>query len=372
MPRPAVYKELAERIRTGLDPYEDSWEIPSVRSLARQYSTSVNTVLRALEVLTEQGQVLRRGVGRRYVRHRPAETASFCKPYPAVVLIAPVTIKLGSHDYLDLLLGGFVSVLVRHVPVTISRLARNFSVRPIPGGVTVGPSTFRASAVALHSGAPNVLLAELVAGNAIVMTLDSLSSVEGVDCVAVDCEREAEVAAQYLHRLGHRHIGYIAERWYGPPPHWTERVDPDCKRFERALLAAKQRLGLNASDRYHVVCEIDPGQTEGPAQAVAARLWRLDPPPTAVICFNRIVAEQLRAVLARRGLRCPADVSILTRDFSKGEPGFFTTLASDPDRIGTSAAEHMVSRLTDRHVAPSHLLIRSALVEGRSTGPAPR
>jgi len=372
MPRPAVYKELAERIRTVLDPYEDSWEIPSVRSLARQYGTSVNTVLRALEVLTDQGQVLRRGVGRRYVRHRPAETASFCKPYPAVALVTPITIELGSHDYLNLLLGGFVSVLVRHVPVTISRLDRSFSVRPMPGGVAVGASAFRASAVAFHSGAPNVLLAELVAGGAIVMTLDSLSGVDGVDCIAVDCEREAEIAAQYLYRLGHRHIGYIAERWYGPPPHWAERVDPDCKRFERALVRAKQRLGLNISDTYHTVCEIDPGRTEGPAQAVAARLWRLDPRPTAVICFNRMIAEQLRAVLRRRGVRCPADVSILTRDFSKHEPGFFTMLASDPGRIGTSAAEHMVSRLTDRHVAPSHLLIRSALVEGRSTGPAPR
>ena len=373
MSRPVVYQRIAERIRLDIAPYENAWEIPSVRSLARKHGVSLNTIRRALAILTEQGEIALPGRNRRYVRHRAANETRYCKPYPAVGLLSFFTMHLAGEDYMSLLLGSFVSTLRNQgVPVSVLPPLGTIRLRPMPGGVAVGPPESRFSAVAFRSGGPDALLTELVEAGAVVVTLDYLADVEGVDSVAVDCDKEADAGIEFLCRLGHRYIGYLAPRFGSSQlRHWTDNIDPDCRRFGQAMLRAKQRMGLNGSPAYHVECDMDPANSDMAVWGAIDRLWRLKPRPTALVCFDPRLAQQAKATLRLRRMDCPSDASIVVRDLLRtGEP-LFTTLASDPRRMGTSAAEHVINRLTHSNVAPARLLFGSRLIEGTTTGPAP-
>jgi DNA-binding LacI/PurR family transcriptional regulator len=269
-------------------------------------------------------------------------------------------------------LGSFLSTLrSQDVPVIIPALPDRINLAPLPGGALIGPPEYRFSAVAFRSGAPEALLSELVNGGAVVMTLDYLSEVDGVDSVAVDCDAEADVVVEYLKGLGHRHIAYLAPREAFRPSHWSDGIDPDCRRFGRAMLWSKQRGGLGDSSAYHVECDMDPARSDTAVRAAVDRLWRLSPCPTALVCFDPQLAEQAMVALQARGLRCPSQVSIVVRDMAGSGKPRFTTLCSDPRRIGASAAEHIVNRLSNAEIAPARLLFASRLVAGATTGPAP-
>lgn len=370
--RPVVYRKVAEAIRLDTTPFSDGWELPSIRSLARQHDVSLNTVRRALAVLAGQGQIARITSNRRYVRRRPGSGPGYCKPYPAVGLLSFFGVRLCGDDYPSLLLGSFLGTLrVQDIPVIILPLPDRIHLSPIPGGVSAGPPECRFSAVAFRSGAPEALLAELAGSGAVVMTLDYLSEVEGVDSVAVDCDAEADAVVAYLIELGHRRIGFLAPREAFRPGHWHDGIDPDCRRFSRAMLWAKQRRGLDGSDAYHLECDMDPVRSDTAVRSAVDRLWRRGPAPTALVCFDPRLAEQAMTMLRGRGLRCPSQVSIVVRDMvGSGKPKF-TTLSSDPRRIGASAAEHLVNRLTNAAISPARLLFASRLVVGSTTGPPP-
>jgi hypothetical protein len=372
VPRPAIYSHVAEKIYSQIRPYDHDCPIPTIRSLARQYDASINTVRKALAILQEQGEIVSLGRGRRFVRHRQRLDTSYCKPYPAVGVLSFFRVCLSGENYAALLLGSFLHTLRRNnVAVSIPPVLDKIRLKPIPGGVIVGPPESRFSAVAFPSGAPEELLAELVETGTVVMTLDYLSEVDGVDSVAVDCDAEADAAVGYLHKLGHRHIAFLAPRQVFKPTHWTDGIDPDCRRFSRAMLWAKQRSGLDNSPDYHIEFDGSPAASETAVRSAIDRLWRLEPRPTGIVCFEPGIAAQARSILQARRIPCPSQVSILIRDSIGQARPKFTTLASDPHRMGASAAEHMLNRLTNPSVSPTRLLFASRLIEGLTTVAAP-
>lgn len=373
MPRPVVYRQVAERVRAAVAQYRDGWEIPSVRALAGRFDVSRNTVLRGLAVLAEEGAIARQGTGRRYVRRRSQTASVYYKPYPAVAITSAGPIRIAHSGYLGVLTNGFVDGLSARLPVGIFRARKGYYVKPVPGGAALGPPEMRYSCVAFVSGGPSALLAELVASGAIIITLDCLCDIEGVDSMAIDCEQEADVVIEYLAGLGHRRIGLLEVRYQQLSSGGRgDGRDPDAMRFERAMLHAKQRLGLNVSADYHVVSQADPEMADSGVWLAVERLWQIRPPPTALICFDDGTADAALTAIGDRRLRCPADVSIVTRGMVKTKEPTFTTLASDPRRMGAAAASHMLTRLTEADAKATHLLFPSALTVGTTTGPAPK
>jgi DNA-binding LacI/PurR family transcriptional regulator len=122
----------------------------------------------------------------------------------------------------------------------------------------------------------------------------------------------------------------------------------------------------------HYYYSLDAAQSDTSVRLAIDRLWRLDPPPTALICFDPFAASHAGEALRRRGLRCPADVSIIARECVNPGPPSFTTLVSDPHQMGAAAANQLVERLTNVGSMPRKLQFSSALVAGPSTGPSPR
>jgi len=369
MGRPAAYHRIAKELRRAVKLYGDQQDVPSSRILARRYGVSRHTIRRALGLLAEQGLLASRGPGRPYVRCRSAAVPQMHRLYPAVALYVPRPAKLISDNYIGAVLTSFLSVASAELRVCVERVTPHTSLSPISGGVLLGSPESRVGGVVFASGVSDGLLTDLVAGDAIVMTLDSVSNVDGVDCVAVDCQWEAETAVEYLAGQGHRTIAFLAVGWLTDRERWAGGLDPDGRRFEQAMLAAKQRLGLNHSRDYHIEYVGDVAGTDTPERAVVDRLLRLKPRPTAAICFSSKTAQKVMDALRQRGLRCPRDLSVLTRSSSGSEFAAITRFQSDPVQIGRSAAEHLLNRFAYNRAGPAHLLIRSRLVEGSTVGP---
>ncbi len=369
MARNAVYARIAEQIRAIIGPYGHDVAIPSVRSLARRYGVACNTIRRALNLLVEQGQIMSKGSGRRLVRRRPPAQQVFCKPYPAIALLSAVGLRLTGTSYTEVLLSEFLSTAARRVPVVVSQLGPDNPIEPIEGGIAIGASSTRCSAVVFLSGAPDPLQAELVARGAIVLLLDAASAVPGVDSVSVDCEQEGEQAVEYLAGLGHRHIAYIADRYFQAPPHWVNGIDPDSERFSHAMLRAKAQRGLPGSPAYHVYCDHEIVPTPTSATRAVSRIFRLDPLPTAIVCYSKTLIRDVATILQQRKLRCPEDMSVMGRGAIGPSAHECTLLASDPARLGNTAAEHLLNRLTRRGAGPAQLTVASVLMEGPTTGP---
>jgi DNA-binding LacI/PurR family transcriptional regulator len=264
----------------------------------------------------------------------------------------------------------FSGLSQRGIPSTILPNPKLPVMSTVPGGIVVWPGQQRFSAVVYVSGAPDPVLVSLVQAGVVVMSLDCVSEVAGVDSVAVDCESEAATAAGFLARLGHTAIAFLAPRYTTLVRHWSDGVDPDALRFGRALLKAKERLGLSTSGAYHQLYPMDAALSDTPIRLAVDRLWRLDPAPTAVVCFDAVTGTHVREALQERGLRCPADVSIMVRDCLTREAPAFTSLAANPHQIGLAAAAQLHDRLANSSSIPANLQLPSILIEGTTSGPA--
>jgi len=371
MARPTIYTHIAEQIRSDIALFADGRPIPSLRTLARRHGASYNTVRKALGLLAEQHEVHAAGPGRRHVRRRRPWNTTYCKPYPAVALLSLFLIQLNENKFMSILLRSFVTALTHRITVAVPPGLRQLQLEPVPGGVLIEPPGFRFSAVAFRSGAPPTLLAELVKSGTIVMALDCLSEVPGVDSVAIDCAKEADTLIDYLCGLAHQRVACLLPRWRFRPPHWPDGVDPDAHRFSQAAAQAKRRRGMDDCSRDHILCDVDDTRSDASVSSAIERLWRREQPPTALICGDPSLARLTMEVLHRRNVHCPRDVSIVTRGMKGDVEPSFTALVSDPVRIGTSAALHMHSRLTSRDTSPAQLLFASSLVEGSTTAPPP-
>jgi hypothetical protein len=371
MGRNAVFTELAQKIQRDVASFEEGWALDPIRSYARQYGVSPTTVRKALAMLAEQGVIVP-GQRGQYLRSDCAGWGRHFRKYPVVGLLACTGLPLPDEGYVSYLLRSFLaSIQARRVPVCLLPDVRTLAMRLVPGGVTLGPTQIGCSAVVFLFGYHEQRLAELVRHGLVVMTLDHLSSTEGVDSVVVDCEDEAARAVQFLFDQGHRHIAFIGQTRARNPGHWVDGTDPDTLRFQVGVLTTKRRLGLDTSDNYHELCKVDNVSSDAPLRQTLQRLLRLRPAPTALILFDVTLAHQARTLLREWGIHCPSQVSILSRDECNSD-GDITRLASDPIHMGNTAAQHLLNRLSNPSYMATRLLFRSTLIEGQTTARAPQ
>ena len=126
--------------------------------------------------------------------------------------------------------------------------------------------------------------------------------VNGLACVLPDTRGGMQQVVDHLVGLGHRRMAYLA----GPPTSWA-----DGQRW-RTFRDACIGMGL-VNHRAGPV----PPTVRGGEEAVDEVLRD---PVTAVVAYNDLVAIGLMRALIRRGVRVPADISIV---------GFDNTFASD-------------------------------------------
>jgi LacI family transcriptional regulator len=177
----------------------------------------------------------------------------------------------------------------------------------------------------------------------------------GIDMpmVAVDNFSAMLEICHHLVGLGHRRAVYLA----GPEESWQNR-----ERW-RAVRQARI-LGLEAE-----VVETD-GTLESGHEVLAQALERR---PTALICFNDLVAVGAVAALRERGLSVPGDLSVTGFDDSvlaRYSAPTLTSAQSPMQELGEQAWRLLAAALDGKRLEDVPLL-EALVVQRESTGAAP-
>jgi DNA-binding LacI/PurR family transcriptional regulator len=195
-------------------------------------------------------------------------------------------------------------------------------------------------------------------GARLVFVNGALPSLD-VPSVGVDERAAGELATQHLLELGHERIGFVAG-----PEHYLPTQQKEAGR--RAALAA---AGIEPDSLV-----AHGGFSTAGGRAALRALLRRDPPPTAVICSSDVMAIGVLQEAAQRGLRVPADLSIVGFDGTEAAQWTAPELTTVEQPIG-EIAETAVSALRTLIAEPEKPLpnfyFRPRLRAGRSTARAP-
>ena len=187
--------------------------------------------------------------------------------------------------------------------------------------------------------------------------------VDGVpaDAVTVDNALGASLMAAEIARVGHRHVGAI----FGPSNTSTGR---DRERGFRAGLTA---AGVRLPDE----CVRRGPYTVEAGREAAEELLMLPDRPTAVVCFNDLVAIGALNAATAAGLRVPEDISVTGWDdlpMAAWEICRLTTVRQSMNEMARAAARLVVERAERRAPPePRHVLFDPELVMRATLGPPP-
>jgi LacI family transcriptional regulator len=178
----------------------------------------------------------------------------------------------------------------------------------------------------------------------------------GIPVVCAAHSSGATQATRHLLELGHRRIGVV-----GGPEGWV--ATQERLRGYQAALAGSGVLPDPALVQYSNF-RIDGGHE------AAARLLDLPDPPTAIFTFNDSMAiGALRAVSAR-GLRVPADVSVVgfddTIEAAIALPAL-TTVRQPLAELGRTAVSLLLRQIENRRLEPLRVELETRLVPRDST-----
>jgi len=170
----------------------------------------------------------------------------------------------------------------------------------------------------------------------------------------------ARAVTRHLIELGHRRIGVITG-----PPYWHTRDDRVGGHL--AALAEAGVLGDPGLMRFG-----EPAAATG--VSAGGELLDLRPRPTAVVCFNDKVAVGVLEAAAARGLRVPADLSVVgfdDIDVSRATTPRLTTVRQPLQEMGRTAVTMLLRQLEGHTHEALSMELETRLVIRDSTGLAP-
>lgn len=176
---------------------------------------------------------------------------------------------------------------------------------------------------------------------------------EEVESVSSDDTKGAELATDYLLKLGHRDIAHI-----------TGGHGAGAQRRLRAYRDRMQAQGLKAivaEGRY----DVDAGSSA--ADMLMARKDR----PTAIFAANDLIALGAISRLAWLGYRVPDDVAVVGFDdipIAASEPISLTTIRQKVPDMVEAAVEILMTRLGEPQAPARNLILAPELVIRRSSG----
>ncbi|ARO15891.1 LacI family transcriptional regulator (plasmid) [Ketogulonicigenium robustum] len=161
------------------------------------------------------------------------------------------------------------------------------------------------------------------------------------DYAGADYVNGVGLALRYLVELGHKRIAFLSV-----PAHTSARDD----RLRGFHLALQETGAENAG-----ILEAD--LKWGGAGGAVDALMALPTKPTAVLCFNDVLAAGLMLDLRRAGYKPGRDISVIgLDDLPMAELAFppLTTVAMHPNLIGAGAARLLARRLAEPDAVPDH------------------
>lgn len=185
----------------------------------------------------------------------------------------------------------------------------------------------------------------------------------GLDVFDLDFEEAGRVMVDHLHGLGHRELLLISQ-----PEHVVERGGAYVWRLRDAALERARQLGVTLHAVY--------GESGQPAVGrLLDALLDAHPTVTGLLVNNEAVAAALPSVTHARGLRVPADLSVIGRYSAEFAAAFslpYSFIESAPDRLGGMAVRQVVRRAESETARDEPFVVRfisPELVSRDSTAP---
>jgi LacI family transcriptional regulator len=198
----------------------------------------------------------------------------------------------------------------------------------------------------------------LVATGIPVVALDRRIDGIDVDTVTVDNETASYQAIRHLLELGHERVAMIA----GPAARSSIRERADG--YRRALREHRLHLGDGLLRRG------DLRETGG--YRMTLDLLDADEPPTAIFSVNNLTTIGVLRALRERGLRIPADLSLIGfDDLPTGEllDPPLTAVVQPTYQLGVRSAELLLRRVENREAPVQEVVLGATLTIRGSTGP---
>lgn len=323
--------------------YKVGDKLPSCRQLAAHFDIAMQTLVNALHELAEEGilQLLHgKGMFVKRVPHGSGKLSTIGLAYPASV------VNLLSGDYLTQILKGTMT-LCRYYQIDLQILAFRQGAEPAAVPTSPRDLAMRVDGLILLEVVNDAYITECAREAMPLVLVDAQTEAAPVSCIAVDNTRAVDLVMDHLYGLGHRRIAYADFRSPDDMPRPDEplRLDTaDTRQRREAYLAAIGRLGLDYERVYPAVEWARPAQA-APATGtgVGAALRKDERPPTAIVCYDQVIARFLCQSLLESGPRVPRDLSIAAAVAAKGGSlagnQVITCTAVDFEEMGKRAVE---------------------------------
>lgn len=183
------------------------------------------------------------------------------------------------------------------------------------------------------------------------------------DYVGIDNVLGGEIAVEYLTGKGHRRIAFL-----GGPAESSARLDR-----KQGYIHALNRAGLTYDDS--LVLPSHASRQGG--RDVVRQILKHSNPPTAIFCYNDIVAFGVMLGLKEAGLEPGRDIAVVGYDnveeSAVTHPSLTTVMAS-PKLVGTRAAELLHQRILNTvENKPQRIILKPELIIRESSrGPVLR
>jgi DNA-binding LacI/PurR family transcriptional regulator len=185
----------------------------------------------------------------------------------------------------------------------------------------------------------------------------------GLDVFDLDFAEAGRMMVDHLYRLGHQELVLVSQ-----PEHVVERGGAYVWRLRDAALERARLRGMTLHAVY--------GESQQPAVGqLLHRLLDAHRGATGLLLNNEAAAAALPGVLLERGLRAPADLSVIGRysdAFARTFSLPYSSIESAPDRLGRMAVEQLVRRIESPVTREEPYVVRflsPELVDRGSTGP---
>ncbi len=196
-----------------------------------------------------------------------------------------------------------------------------------------------------------------------VVLVNRSDSGRRLPAVVTDDEAGMRLAVDHLVALGHRRIGHIA----GPQ-------DVSTGALRRAgFRAAAARAGLPAQN---ILIETARAYTRDEGRLAALRLLDRKQAATAIVAANDLLALGIYDALGERGLKCPADLSVVGHNdmpYVDMLSPPLTTVRIAQRQMGEAVARLLLARIADPSTRRERIVLEPILiVRGSTASPGDR
>ena len=356
-----IYNHLLEGISSGR--YKAGARLPSENELCETFKVSRITSKRALELLADQGYILRRTGKGSYVIGSPNSETRDASPPGTIGFILP--------DFSD----SFGTKLISSIEETSTALGYQLILRQ-----TREHAEEEEKAIHSLSGAAGILLLpihgelynsgilKLIYNKRPVVFVDRKMRGLAAPTIATNNLEAAETGIRHLLSLGHRNIAFFS----GPVSH-TSTVEDRYHGFIRGF--AK----FGASHNPAHFCQNTSSLWTLPVSEekiredveTAAKHLKAFPSISAAFAVEHSLALIVKAAAESLGKRIPEDFSILTFDAPPCITGIppITHMRQDEYTMGKEAVLALHRIITGSEITAADIMIPSELVQGASTAP---